>query len=236
MNHSPDDEIRFDIDAYRALRDVIGARLLERGWAVTDPIVSDDESLEWFWPPTAPAGYGGQRSPFGEAERRYPQFYRPPRTPWILPTRFSQDGEHWTLRYGSAIGQEPEAASMFVNMEDLVADLERIECWPMSVEEFRRLRADRIVVVASALARDEHFLAFDITEPYTSRLASISEHRRFDTPRQHLLLEPDQPESTRVRGDLTAQYLLVDGDAWASSVRTTRAGGVAWKPDGDDAS
>lgn len=235
MTLSPDDEDRLELDAYRALGNVIGARLLERGWAVTDPNVSDDESMEWFWPPTAPTGYGGQRSPVSETQHRFPRFYRPPRTPWTSPTRFSQDGENWTLQYGSAIGQEPEVSRMFRDMDDLVADLERIECWPMSVAEFRRLRADRIIAVTSALARDEHYLAFDITEPYASRLAAISEHRRFETPRQHLLFEPAPPQSIRLRGDLTAQCLLADGDAWASSVRTIRAGGVGWDPDGDDA-
>lgn len=58
----PEDELHFLTESIHLLRDNVETTLLERGWAVRDLGVDDEEPLEWFWPPTAPIGghsFGG---------------------------------------------------------------------------------------------------------------------------------------------------------------------------------
>lgn len=57
------DEIRMVKAGWRLLGYDVQIQLLERGWAVTDLDVADDVPLEYFWPPTAPVGYGEMTEP-----------------------------------------------------------------------------------------------------------------------------------------------------------------------------
>lgn len=212
----PEKEIRFIKDSIRLLKDDVETTLLSRGWAVTDLDVADEEPLEWFWPPTAPVGYGGTREwgdtvPADLRERR-PGMYPPRQTPWTAPTRLTKEGEHWRLDYGAAIAQQPDESKRYSSEAELIADLERIEWWPMSVEEARRIRCERVFEVISAAAWDQHYQAVFPTEPYLSRVESVGEPGgRF----------PEQ-------GSRSAQRQLIDADAWVSAVRTARVGGENW--------
>ncbi len=234
MNPSPEDEIRFIEDAVRLLRDDVGSHLLSRGWAVVDLDVGDEEPLEWSWPPTAPVGYGGLEERGEEVVRGWPQPSHERRTPWTVPTRISATGGTWTVRYGRAVAQEPDTPTVFAAAAELLADLERIECWPVDVDETRRIQAFRLLETTTAAARDDHHRAVHPTEPYTSRMAAIRTHQRFEHPGDLGPPHRVPPPTPRPHGDLGAQLRLLDAQAWASAVRTARAGGAGWGIDGPD--
>ncbi|WP_029146241.1 hypothetical protein [Microbacterium luticocti] len=226
---SPDDSIRFLNNAFRLINSDVATQLWERGWAVTDP---DAAQLEWFWPPTAPTGYAGLPDPHEQARLRRPGMIEPHRTPWTTPTRIRRSGDVWRVEYGSAIAQEPDELVEYDDGEALLNDLERIECWPMSVEETKRIRNERIVEVTYAAAHDDFYRAATITEPYASRLGEIIAWQRYEAERRR---GPDSghsatrmPASRRRGGSLSAQAQIVEAAAWASAVRTARAGGPDW--------
>ncbi|WP_218220419.1 hypothetical protein [Nesterenkonia sp. Act20] len=217
MSSSADDEIRFIKESHRLLSTHVGSTLLSRGWVATD--LDDDEDLEWFWRPTAPLNYRGHPEWIPPAVRIRPQMHPGPRrTPWILPTRITAAGGSWKVSYGEAVAQKPKRPHRYRDEGSLLADLERIEWWPMTVKEARRIQAERVLSVATAWAYDNHHIGCEVTEPYGSRMEEISAQRQL-------------PREQQRRGNLDAQYFLVDAQAWASAQRTTRAGGRKWGRD-----
>lgn len=220
-----DDESRFTLNTIRWLREDVATQLWRRGWTVTDPDIGDDQPLEWFWPPTAPIDYGGRPEHNDKTTAHRPQFLSPRRTPWTLPTRITRTGQGWRLAYGATRAQKPRACQEYADGAALIDNLERIECWPLSVAETHAIRAQRIVNVVTAMAHDQHYLAMPLTEPYVSRLSAIREHQHdaHDRTPAHPGTQPSSPP--RQPGDLSAQQLLVDAEAFASAVRTERAGG-----------
>ncbi|MGJ6979058.1 hypothetical protein ACSDQ9_00795 [Aestuariimicrobium soli] len=220
-----DDEIRILNDGWRLLGDEVGTVLLSRGWAVADLDVGDDEPLEFYWPPTAPIGYDSHAGPPNEAERERPLMRGQQRTPWLRPTRISWSGSSWKVRYGEAIAQPPDPPLAHHGDAALLADVESIEWWPMTVDEARRIQIERVYATTVADARDDHSQAAVPTEPYAGRIKAIREHEHFEQARTHGLADADPPSTPRPRGDLRAQVRLVDAEAWASAVRTARAGG-----------
>ena len=229
MAASPEDEIRFILNAMRWIDADVASRLWTRGWTrgwvVADLTVGEGESLEWFWPPTAPVGYGGLPEWGDEIMQRRPQMFGPRQTPWTRPTRITGTGAVWTLEYGEATAQKPAARTRYLDAAALTSDLERIECWPMAVEATREIRAARVLDVTTAIAHDEHYLAVVPTEPYASRGNVIRAHQLFEQARDLGVTATEPPAMARIRGDLHAQSMLVDAEAWASAVRTARAGG-----------
>lgn len=173
---SADDEIRMLKDAMRLLDGGVEHTLLGRGWAVANRDAATDEDLEWFWPPMAPL-------------------------PWTSPTRITRDGTGWLVTFGEASAQRPGEPEHFSTDEALLAELERIEWWPMSVAEARSLSNGRVLELVHAAAHDLHVRACEVTEPYLTQLR---------TPQPH--------------GDESAQRMLIQGAAWASAERTRRAG------------
>ncbi|MFC6355218.1 hypothetical protein [Luethyella okanaganae] len=155
----------------------------------------------------------------------------PRRTPWTAPTRlFQTPDEAWELRYGQTLAQQPHAPRRYVSEAELIEDLDRIESWPMSVEERRREELERLWTTTVADAHNEHYIGMPVTEPYGSRLDAIEarlasrDEARLDDPRS----------SDLAAGDIHAQRRLVDAEAWASAVRTARAGGRRWGLNGPD--
>lgn len=217
-----DDEIRIIKDAVRLLGDDVAGRLWTRGWAVAELEVDSDAPLQWYWPPTAPAGYGSAAESRGED---------PAETPWTVPTRITREGDGWKVEYGAAAAQTPGRPELFPDGRALLDELSRIECWPMAAGEAHRLRAGRIVEVTMAVARDDHYRACSMTEPYASRLEAINGHRMAEHPRgRRRGINP--PSTPRQQGDLTAQMILTEADAWVAAMRTARAGGRGWSVNG----
>lgn len=205
----------------------VGTTLLQRGWVVANPHAAYHEPLEWFWPPTAPLGHAGLPEWQHAGARARPQLYGRRQTPWIVPTRILRVGDAWRVRYGTAIAQAPDADSDFSDDADMLSCLEAIECWPLTLEATARIRDERIVAMVTAFARDDHYLAMTVTEPYGSRLDAIQEQRW-----AALGASSARPSSPRRPGSLDAQWILADADAWASAVRTARAGGDGWGVNG----
>jgi len=227
-----EDEIRMLQDGWRLLGHDVQAELVARGWKVSDLEVGDDEPLEFHWPPTAPAGYGGRTEPVNEAARRRPLMHRPRRTPWTRPTRITRTPSGWRVDYGEAIAQEPDPSQVHQDDRSLLADLDRIEWWPMPIEKAHRIRMRRVLETTVADANDDHHRAAFPTEPYASRLAELREHVAIEDARRLGLSDVGQPSSPRPRGDLRAKMRLVDADAWASAVRTAKAGGEGLQAEG----
>jgi hypothetical protein len=230
MTTDADDEIRFIMNAHRWLASDTASRLWSRGWAVANPDADESEPLEWFWPPTAPVGYGAPsvEASADAAPPRWPELAWPERqSPWLRPTRLTRRGTGWKLDYGEALAQRADDTVEFPDESAVPTDLERIECWPMSVEETRRLRDSQVMHVITAMAHDDHTMGFTWTEPYVSRSSAIRAHQRHEAAvqRGESAAPPVHP---RARGDLRAQHILLDGEAWASWVRTVRADGDAW--------
>ena len=115
MAASPEDEIRFILNAMRWIDADVASRLWTRGWVVADLTVREGESLEWFWPPTAPVGYGGLPEWGDEIMQRRPQMFGPRQTPWTRPTRITGTGAVWTLEYGEATAQKPAARTRYLD-------------------------------------------------------------------------------------------------------------------------
>ncbi|MFD4420261.1 hypothetical protein ACFWN7_02010 [Agromyces sp. NPDC058484] len=230
MSRADDDHLRFLVNAIRWENADVTTQLWERGWSVADPNVPDGEPLEWFWPPTAPVGYGGLPDWSHDTMQSRPHLYGPRQTPWTSPTRITSTRTGWLLEYGRAIAQDPDEPREYSDSAELIAELERIQWWPMDVQEAKRIREQRIASTTAALARDDHYRTALPTEPYASRLNAIRKH----TLREQSHADDKAPSMPRQAGDLTAQFLLVDADAWASAVRTARAGGAGWGPNGPE--
>lgn len=217
-----DDEIRIIKDAARLLGADVAGRLWSRGWAIADQEARRGSSIVWYWPPTAPAGYRQRTDDDGGSCRE---------TPWTAPTRLTRTREGWYLEYGSAVGQPPARPELYTDEDELVTNLGRIEWWPMHINEVQELRVKRIAEVTMALASDDHYRACTPTEPYASRLEHLREHIRHEHRRSRPR-DRARPSTPRKPGDLTAQFLLADADAWVSAMRTARAGGKGWATSG----
>ncbi|WP_226532675.1 hypothetical protein [Microbacterium paraoxydans] len=225
-----DDEIQALLNGYRQLSSDVPSTLLSRGWTCVNVDAADDDALEWVWPPTAPIGYRGLREWVPPGARARPGMHVPRRTPWTAPTRFLQHpGAVWDLRYGEALAQQPDAPKRFTADAELLDDLDRIESWPMSVEERRREERNRLWNTTVADAHNDHYLGMPITEPYGSWLDEIDARLEARDGRV------DDAHSSELEfGDLHAQRRLVDAAAWASAHRTARLGGPGWSSDGPD--
>lgn len=69
-------------------------------------------------------------------------------------------------RFGTATGQEPDG-SIELDDEELYRQLERIEWWPMAVEEAKQVQMERLMHTTLAAARDASVRGYMIhTEPY----------------------------------------------------------------------
>ncbi|MFT4258134.1 hypothetical protein [Microbacterium sp.] len=215
---SADDEIHILKEGWRLLGHHVQAELLARGWQVTNLDVADDAPLEFFWPPTAPVGYGDHTE---AAPRRPPEMSSSRPNPWTRPTTITHVGSGWLVEYGAAIAQAPDAPIEHTDDDALLADLPRIEWWPMSVDEAGRLEHERVLRTTYADAYDQHSLGYGImTEPYLSRLREVCD-RIYSNP----AVMTDDPQPWRWAGDLRARARIIDGEMWASAVRTARAGG-----------
>lgn len=227
MNDEVPDEMRFFHEGWRLVGNDVQAGLLARGWSVTDLDVADDEPLEFFWPPTAPVGYGGLAEWTAPEVLKRPQMFGPRQTPWMAPTRITRCPEGWRVRYGEAISQEPDPSTVHPTDKALLGDLPRIEWWPMSVEEAKELQEQRVLHTTWADAYDQHSLGYLIrTEPYEGRLLELRERVYTDTP---VIVTDD---AWKWAGDLKARTRIIDGEAWASAVRSARAGGHDWDTSG----
>lgn len=222
---SADDEIRILKEGWRLLGHHVQAELIARGWAVADLAVADDEPLEFFWPPTAPVGYGDLPEPADNVKRRLRPFETERQTPWKAPTRITRDGDRWRVDYGEATARQPDRPRTYAHDAELLADIERIESWPMDLAETSRIRMERVLATTIADAFDDHCLAATVTEPYASRLRELRAHTVAEDSRGLGIRERATPSTPRPRGDLRARIRLVDAEAWASAVRTDRAGG-----------
>lgn len=221
---SADDEIRILKEGWRLLGRDAQAELLARGWAVVDLNVADDAPLEFFWPPTAPLGYGDRVEKRGPDIQMRPEIYPARSTPWIRPTRIFRTGSAWRINFGEAIAQAPDASVEHADDESLLDDLPRIEWWPLPVDEARSLQNERVLHTTYAEAYDQHSLGYFIrTEPYESRLQEV--YDRIQSKKPILMGDPD---AWRWTGDLHARVRIIDGEMWASAVRTARAGGEDW--------
>lgn len=231
---SADDEIRIDNEGWRLLGRDVPAELIARGWSVADLNVADDVPLEFFWPPTAPVGYGGLPEWSDEAAQKRPEMFGSRPTPWISPTRITRVGSAWRVEYGEANAQAPDAPIEHTEDQALLEDLPRIEWWPIPVEEARRLQHERVLHTTFADAYDQHSLDYQIrTEPFESRLREVYDRIRSKT--SIMLKDPvtrADPEDWRWTGDLRARMRIIDGEMWASAVRTARAGGDDWGTSG----
>jgi len=232
MVATPDDVIRFIVSAMKWIDPDVASRLWTRGWAVADLSVGRGEPLEWFWPPTAPVGYGGLPDWGDETMQRRPQLFGPRQTPWTRSTRITGTGSVWTLEYGEAVARKPAARRIYRDTSTLIADIERIECWPMTIDKTRVIREARVFDVTTALAHDVHYLALFPIEPYASRRNRIRAHQQFEQARSQGADGIKPPPVARIHGDLQAQSMLLDAEAWASAVRTARAGGAGWDLNG----
>lgn len=221
-------EIRFLKDSTRLLQNNVESTLLSRGWAVADIDVDDEEPLEWFWPPTAPVGYGGLPEYVDDVMRRRPGMFISRKTPWVAPTRLTKVGDRWRLDYGEAIAQKPDKPLCYSAETELIADLEQIEWWPMNLEEVREIRAYRLLTTTTAAAHDQHSLATLPAEPFASWQNDLQAHLLYEQSGDRA----EQPQTPRPVGNLEARLRLIDADSWASAVRTARAGDEGRGADG----
>lgn len=239
------EEIRILRDADRLVGDDVPTELVARGWEPRDLDVPDHASgewssvewcsvewfsVEWYWPPTAPLGYGGRvEQPHPLAEKR-PLAHPARRTPWLCPTRITRSGSGWLLEYGSTSHHLPGEPVHIDDDAELIRDLPRIEWWPMSPKEARRLQINRVYSTTLADARNDFSQGYGMsTEPYESRLAQVAHLAHGGAPRS-------RREAWLREGDLAALRRLIDAEAWAASVRSDRAGGTGWAADGPSAS
>lgn len=223
---SADDEIRMLTESWRLLGNDVPTNLLDRGWRVADLEVSDDQPLEWFWPPTAPVGYGGLPEWSDEIVQHRPAMYGRRPTPWTVPTRITRSETGWLVQYGTAMAQQPDLPVEHRDDASLLAELERVEWWPMPVEEARQISMERLWTTTQAAAYDQHVVGFLLkTEPYDGRANEL--RAQMGKPRPM-----GDPDTWKWSGDLGARLSLVDAEAWTSAVRSARAGGEGWDTSG----
>lgn len=202
---------RIILDVARLLGDDISDELWRRGWGLAEQRPDVASRLQWYWPPTDPGMEHG--------------------SPWTTPTHINQRPGGWQVEFGAAIAKTAAPPVIHRDSPSLLAELERIECWPMPVSEARRLRALRIVELTKIAARGDGPRPFRLTEPYISRLAGIKDIQRQDhRVNRRKGFDPDS--MPRQQSRLAAQKTLVEADAWVSALRTTRAGGRGWGIDG----
>ncbi len=224
-----DDEIRILKESIRLLGDDVQAPLLDRGWAPE----TLDEPIEWFWPPTAPVGYGGLPEWSDLAMQKRPQMYGHRHTPWTKPTRITRTDRGWLLQYGEAMAQAPDEAVEYSDDAELLADLRRIEWWPMSIDEAEQLQAERLLHTTCADAHNLHSRAFFmLTEPYCTRRNEILEHLFSNTKVTVGDVMEGKNDAWKWTGDLQARLRLIDAEMYASAVRSARAGGEGWDTSG----
>lgn len=204
MDHG---DIEFRVIVYRAM-DFVGVDLVARGWVVED---SGADERVWFWPPTAPARYGGLGDPrvgsLGPRDIDWGEWT----TPWKSPTRLKKTGDGLLLEYGEAIAQKPDEPREYFDRDELKNDLERIESWPLSIDEMEEIRMKRIYDVTRAAAHNDHDCTPYYTEPYVSR---IKELRKKDSK-----MLPGGEWQWR------GKWSLLDAEAYASAMRNERVGG-----------
>jgi len=212
-------------ETVRQMGQEVQVALLARGWAVTDPWVEEDQPMEFFWPPTAPHGYGRRPPVPAAVARDRAKLSEPEATPWLAPTRIARVDDGWRVQYGEAAAARPAELALHRDDVSLLADIEGIECWPMSVEESLQSRMERVFQATYAAAHNEHYLGFTYTEPYVTRYNLVMRQLRLEKAQGGVHGAVAVPAPSRPRGDLNAQLLLIDAEAWASAVRTARAGG-----------
>ncbi len=226
---SGDDEIRMIKEGWRLLGSDVQAELIARGWEVTDLHVSDDEPLEFFWPPRRHRSDTGGLPDRSGPSRMGPSGERRPRpTPWTQPTRITRTATGWRVEYGEAIAQAPDEPIEHTDDKALLGDLARIEWWPMTVAEAYDLEHQQVLHLTYAAAHNEHTQSFDIkTEPYLSRIQEL-----YDRDCGKIIVTMADPDGWKWSGDLKARMRIVDAQMWASAVRTARAGGDGWDTSG----
>lgn len=232
-----DDEIRILKESIRLLGNDVPTRLLEHGWAPETLDVADDQPIEWFWPPTAPVGYGGLPEWSDAAMQKRPNMYGHRHTPWIKPTRITQTDSGWLLEYGEALAQTPDESIAYTDDAELLADLNRIEWWPMSIDDAEQLQAKRLLHTTRADAHNLHRMAFMmITEPYCTRRNETLERLYSDTKVTVGDVMNGKNDAWKWTGDLRARLRLIDAEMYASAVRSARAGGKDWDTSGPTSS
>jgi hypothetical protein len=150
-----------------------------------------------------------------------PQLFGPRQTPWTRPTRIAANGAVWTLEYGEAIAQKPAAPRKYRDTAALIADLERIGCWPMTIKETCEIRAVRLLDLTTAIAYNAHYQAVFPTEPYASRGNAVRAHQKSEQARSQATAGIEPPPVARIHGGLHARSMLLDAEAWAAVRRTS---------------
>lgn len=214
------------VESHELLGDLIEGSLLDRGWRIKRLDAGSDEPLEWFWPPTAPHGYGGHD--LRDDRRRALPSSPPPTTPWRQPTRLKQTADGWTVCFGEADHAPAAPSEHYASPSALKDELARIEWWPMDPQEAQQLQHNRILTVVHAWATNTFYQACTITEPYASRLRAIdSREKSAQRAREGDVGSSAPPAENALPahwagGIPMAQRLLVDAEAWVSAQRTAR--------------
>ncbi|NYF12112.1 hypothetical protein HDC34_000406 [Pseudoclavibacter sp. JAI123] len=97
----------------------------------------------------------------------------------------------------------------------------------MSVEESLQIRMERVFQATYAAAHNEHYPGFTSTEPYVTRYNVVLRQLRLGKAQGGAPGAVAGSSPSHPRGDLNAQLLLIDAEAWASAVRTARVAGEA---------
>ncbi|MBM7795294.1 hypothetical protein [Pseudoglutamicibacter cumminsii] len=225
------DDIELFMNAFSSVNQDIGGLLWKRGW-LADTNVADDEELSWFWPPTAPVGFGGLPEWSGRLAKLPAGTLPPRRTPWTKPTTLRKVNGAWHLEFGQAPQLEARETTKYSNEYDLLQDLKAIECWPLTVEENRDIRMHWLYQAMKAESRHDHYRTVRPTEPYATRIEELQEHVDWENDALEAARTgrelPAPPQRARPHGDVKAKLLMAEAESWASAVRTARVGGPGW--------